>query len=144
MSNICPRCKINFKTKQSLYRHIQRKNPCFEVKKSNLDINGNPKVIIFEQKCNSKNDELTLIGIIPKKDGRKNTVFTQAKTGGDTQNQKCRPKIAKSTPLFSCDFCNSEYKHKQNKYRHQKNCSAKINSEKTSKPSSFKSLAKKV
>ena len=133
MSNFCPRCKINFKTKQSLYRHIQRKNPCLEVKKSKLDTTKYPKVIIFEPKCNSKKDELTLIRIISKKYGQKHTVYTQAKCDSDTQNQKCRPKIAKSTPLFSCDFCNSEYKHKQNKYRHQKNCSAKINSEKKQK-----------
>ncbi len=110
----CEICKRNFKRKDYLEKHKQRKNPCKPVNFQNK----NPVPTKSKSRGVSKSHHFCIIdtrpipGILEKND----ILDTRGVkyTGNDC-------KIQKNT-IYNCEYCDKKYRHKQNKYRHLKNC----------------------
>lgn len=115
----CEICNRNFKRKDYLEKHKQRKNPCKPVNSQNK----NPVPTKSKSRGVSKSHPFCIIdtrlipGILEKNDIL------------DTVSEDQRKNVCKTqkAPIYSCEYCDKKYRHKQNKYRHLKICKEKKN-----------------
>ena len=114
----CQICKKNFRRKDYLEKHKQRKNPCKPVN----FVKENPVPAKNKSRGVSKSHHFCIIDSRPiTKISQKNDTFCETVVN-ETQNE-CKPE---NEPIYKCEYCNKKYRHKQNKYRHLKTCKEKI------------------
>lgn len=99
MEKTCIFCSKQFSSIQSLKRHYERKNRCIGV-------------------SSQKNDKKISKGIIFSH--QKNDTFL-------SKNDILKNNLCEQKNLFNCRYCDKSYKHKSNKYRHEKQCKLKYN-----------------
>jgi hypothetical protein len=115
----CKICKRDFRRKDYLEKHKQRKNPCkpirFETVKPVPTKKQYHGVSKSHQFCII--DSRPIAGNLDKKTILENMGIKHK--GNERKKQK--------EPIYKCEYCNKKYRHKQNKYRHLKNCKVKQN-----------------
>ena len=108
----CKNCNKNFKRKDYLTKHLNRKFPCKRVENHNF--------------CNLGKSPVSLNGLTGKSSVSLNgltgkSLFIESESSNNSLNIcKSIDKIDKKK--YKCDYCNKEYSHKQSKYKHQKKC----------------------
>ena len=112
MSFNCFRCLKEFKRKDYLNKHYERKYPCKPVDaKHKLNIAKHKLNILREQ----TKHKLNILGEQTKH---------KLNISKNCDNSYISNTKSNNIPLkpYKCNYCNKTYKHYQSKYRHQKNC----------------------
>ena len=108
----CKNCKKNFKRKDYLTKHLNRKFPCKRVENhKNCDLGKSP---VSLNGLTGKSP-VSLNGLTGK------SLFIESESSNNSLNI-CKSIDKNDKKKYKCDYCNKEYSHKQSKYKHQKKC----------------------
>ena len=115
----CERCLYNFKRKDYLKKHLQRKFPCKEVHNNNSEILGKSKV--------SPSINLGKSKVSPSINLGKSKVSPFKNIENIEYDLKLNEIIKESSEehiekKYYCEYCYKEYCHKQSKHKHLKQC----------------------
>lgn len=111
---ICPRCHYSSKVKNDLRRHFKRKNSC-KILYENVSISECVKLVLGPDENSNKDNNIRSKGKKPASLPINKIIMNNASDTSSTDSQ-----------IYICKYCDKEFNYRQNKYRHERECTERL------------------